>query len=50
MSGPLELTALLSDRDRVAVETLYRALSEHDPDLLDQAVTDDWKDIPLAPG
>lgn len=37
------------DADRVAVETLYRAF-EGRPDLLDEAVTTDWQDIPLAPG
>ncbi len=40
----------LDERERLAVETLYRAFSEGDPDLLDQAVTPDWQDIPLAPG
>ena len=39
----------LNAEDRRAVETLYRAFSEHDPDLLDEAVTPDWRDIPLAP-
>jgi predicted ester cyclase len=34
--------------DRRAVECLYRAFSEHNPDLLDEAVTQDWQDIPLA--
>jgi predicted ester cyclase len=36
--------------ERHAVETLYRAFSDQNPDLLDQAVVPDWKDIPLAPG
>jgi predicted ester cyclase len=36
--------------ERKAVETLYDAFNRHDPDLLDQAVTPDWEDIPLAPG
>jgi predicted ester cyclase len=40
----------LDKRERLAVEMLYRAFSEGDPDLLDQAVTADWQDIPLAPG
>lgn len=44
------VSGTLSEEDRVAVETLYRAFSEHNPDLLDQAVTADWQDIPLAPG
>lgn len=40
----------ISAEDRLAVETLYRAFSDGDPDLLDRALTVDWKDIPLAPG
>jgi len=39
----------VSAQDRRAVETLYRAFSEHDPNLLDETVTPDWQDIPLAP-
>ncbi len=38
----------VTDEDRLAVETLYRAF-EGQPDLLDEAVTTDWQDIPLAP-
>ena len=37
------------DDDRRAVEMLYRAFSDGDPDLLDQVVAEDWQDIPLAP-
>jgi len=52
MSNPLSATKVtgLDERERLAVEMLYRAFSEGDPDLLDQAVTSDWQDIPLAPG
>lgn len=32
-----------------AIETFYRAFAGH-PELLDDAVTPDWQDIPLAPG
>lgn len=39
----------LTLEERRAVETLYRAFSEGNPDLLDEAVTADWQDIPLAP-
>lgn len=39
----------LRDEDRLAVETLYRAFSEGNPELLDQAVVADWQDIPRAP-
>lgn len=42
-------TGLPRDEQR-AIETLYRAFSEQNPDLLDEAVTSDWQDIPLAPG
>jgi predicted ester cyclase len=35
--------------ERRAVETLYRAFAEGNPDLLDEAVTTDWQDVPLAP-
>lgn len=35
---------------RQAIELLYRAFSDHNPDLMDLAVTADWDDIPLAPG
>ena len=43
----------LSDRlrvERLAVETLYRAFSEKNPDLVDAVLAPDWDDIPLAPG
>lgn len=43
-------TAIQLRRERQAVETLYRAFSDKNPDLMDQAVTSDWDDIPLAPG
>ena len=42
-----------SDRlrtERHAVETFYRALSDKNPDLVDEVLTPMWDDIPLAPG
>lgn len=33
-----------------AIESLYRAFNERNPDLLDQALVPDWQDIPLGPG
>jgi predicted ester cyclase len=36
--------------ERDAVETLYRAFSERNPDLVDGVLAADWDDIPLAPG
>ena len=32
-----------------AIETFYSAWKRQRPDLLDEAVTPDWQDIPLAP-
>jgi steroid delta-isomerase-like uncharacterized protein len=32
-----------------AVQTLYRAFSEQNPDLVDAVLAPDWADIPLAP-
>ena len=40
----------LTAAERLAVETFYRAFSAGNAGLLDQAVTPDWQDIPLAPG
>jgi predicted ester cyclase len=39
----------LTPREQLAIQTLYRAFETGEPDLLDQAVTPDWQDIPLAP-
>ena len=36
--------------ERAAVETLYRAFSDQQPDLVDAVLAPDWDDIPLAPG
>lgn len=36
--------------ERRAVETLYRAFSDQNPSLVDEALAPDWSDIPLAPG
>ncbi len=43
-------THALSEAEEQSLRTLYRAFSEKNPDLLHQAVTADWQDIPLAPG
>jgi len=52
MNDPLPATKVtgLDERDRQAVETLYRAFSEGNPDLLDQAVTPDWRNWGRSPG
>ncbi|WP_369788246.1 ester cyclase [Rouxiella sp. WC2420] len=49
MSDNQEITNRLI-KERIAVETIYQAFSLHNPDLIDEAVTPDWEDIPLAPG
>lgn len=36
--------------ERLAVETLYRAFSDKNPDLVDTVLAPQWEDIPLAPG
>ncbi len=40
----------LSPQEIRSIETLYRAFTEKNPDLLDEACTPDWQDIPLLPG
>lgn len=40
----------LTAKEVRAIETLYRAFTDRNPDLLDEALTPDWQDIPLAPG
>jgi predicted ester cyclase len=40
----------LTAAQQLAIETLYRAFNEQNPDLLDQALVEDWQDIPLGPG
>ncbi|HAZ75466.1 MAG TPA: hypothetical protein DCX28_03220, partial [Enterobacteriaceae bacterium] len=44
-----ELTQQLRS-ELAAVETLYRAFSEQNPDLVDTVLAPEWDDIPLAPG
>lgn len=42
-----------SDRLRAesdAINTLYRAFNEKNPDLVDSVLAADWEDIPMAPG
>jgi hypothetical protein len=40
----------LTTAQQQAIENLYRAFNEQNPDLLDLALTSDWQDIPLGPG
>jgi predicted ester cyclase len=49
MSGNQEtINRLMAERQ--AVEKLYQAFNLQHPDLIDEAVTPEWDDIPLAPG
>jgi len=36
--------------ERMAVETLYRAFNEKNPELVNEVLAPHWEDIPLAPG
>lgn len=48
-SATIQTSALTVTQKR-SLETFYRAFSDKNPSLLDEAVTPDWQDIPLAPG
>jgi steroid delta-isomerase-like uncharacterized protein len=39
----------LTRAQQQAIENLYRAFNDHDPDLLELALVADWDDIPLGP-
>ncbi|MBD2077192.1 ester cyclase [Phormidium sp. FACHB-592] len=43
-------TSALTVAQKRSLETFYQAFSNKNPSLLDEAVTPDWQDIPLAPG
>ena len=43
-------TSALPVAQKRSLETFYRAFSDKNPSLLDEAVTSDWQDIPLSPG
>ncbi len=43
-------TSSLTVPQKQSLETFYRAFNDKNPSLLDEAVTPDWQDIPLAPG
>lgn len=47
---PTFRAATLSDARRIALERFYGALASRNFDLVDDALTEDWEDIPLAPG
>jgi steroid delta-isomerase-like uncharacterized protein len=50
MTTATTLLTPLSAAEIQSIERLYRAFSDNQPDLLDQAVTPDWQDLPLGPG
>ena len=43
-------SSALTVAQKRSLETFYRAFSDKNPSLLDEAVTSDWQDIPLSPG
>lgn len=46
----MDASHALTAREVLSIQTLYRAFTENKPDLLDEACTPDWQDIPLLPG
>jgi predicted ester cyclase len=51
MNKPYESQgSALTAEELTAIENLYRAFTEKNPNLLDEACTPDWQDIPLLPG
>ncbi|WP_437945619.1 ester cyclase [Sorangium sp. So ce296] len=49
-NAPASAAASTAEAERAALLTFYRAFSERRPELVDEAVTQDWEDIPLPPG
>ena len=47
---PTGTAQALSPGQRHALQHFYGALATRNVDLVDQALTSDWEDIPLAPG
>lgn len=47
---PTSMASSLSPERRTAIERFYGALASRDFDQVDDALTMDWEDIPLAPG
>src|SRR5580704_14524448 len=47
---PIEKAQALSPGQRQSLEHFYGALDTRDVALVEQALTSDWEDIPLAPG
>ncbi len=45
----MSTTYALTHQEIHASESLYRAFTDKQPDLLDEACTEDWQDIPLLP-
>jgi predicted ester cyclase len=51
MTKPYESQgSALSAEEMRSIENLYRAFTDKNPALLDEACTPDWQDIPLLPG
>lgn len=43
-------TMHMMDEELDSIKKLYRAFNDRNPDLLDEACSADWQDIPLARG
>ncbi len=50
MSQDKAPVAPLTEAEEQSIRTLYRAFSENNPDLVDEACASDWQDIPMVPG
>ena len=51
MTRPYESQgSALSCEEMRSIENLYRAFTDNNPSVLDEACTPDWQDIPLLPG
>ena len=50
MDLSIDTNGSLTHEERLSIDSLYRAFGSGDLDLLDQALSEDWQDIPLAPG
>jgi len=50
MTHPYAQFSTLTPQEIQTIENLYRAFDDKNPDLLDDVLTPDWKDIPLVLG
>jgi predicted ester cyclase len=45
----IEMVKALTNAEKIAIENFYNAWNTQQPNLLDEACFQDWKDIPLLP-